>query len=157
MLLIYLTYWYWSWVEYKLVFATTNIKSTKLKLEKAIIILTETVEEDGLFSHINETLLDRVVMNEGVKSYHIKEIDEENEKGYFKVYKRVVKRVSNMILELNPKYKYPNMLVSTVVEGAFMQRFFAEHLPTLTNVEEGKYNVTKFYNELVFSVISLPK
>ncbi len=155
MLLIYLTYWYWSWVEYKLVFAITNIKSTKQRLEKAIIILTKTVEEDSLFSHINETLLDRVVMNEGVKSYHIKEIDEENEKGYFKVYKRVVKRVSDMILELNPKYKYPNMLVSTMVEGALMQRFFAEHLPALTNIEKGKCNVTKFYNELVFSVINL--
>ncbi len=157
MLLVYLTYWYWSWVEYKLVFATANVKSTKERLEKAIIILTETVEEDSLFTHINEILLDRVVMNEGVKSYHIKEIDEENEKGHFKVYKRVVKRVSDMILELKPTYKYPNMLVSTMVEGALMQRFFAEHLPALTNVEKGKCNVTKFYKELVFSAIDVNK
>ncbi len=155
MLLIYLNYWYWSWVEYKLVFATANVKSKKQRLEKAISILTGNVKEDGLFSHVNETLLDRVVMNEGVKSYHIKDIDEENEKGYFKIYKRVVMRVSNMILELNPKYKYPNMLVSTMVEGAFMQRFFAEHLPALTNIEKGKYTVTNFYKELVFSAISL--
>jgi len=156
MLLIYLNYWYWSWVEYKLVFATANVKSTRKRLEKSVMILTETVEEDSLFSHINEILLDRVVMNEGVKSYHVKEIDEENKKGHFKVYKRVVKRVSNMILELNPKYKYPNMLISTMIEGAFTQRFFAEHLPALTNVEKGVDNVTKFYKELVFSMINLP-
>ena len=36
MLLIYLTYWYWSLVEYKLVFAITNLKSPKEKLVKAL-------------------------------------------------------------------------------------------------------------------------
>ena len=32
MLLLYLLSWYWSWVEYNLVFSTTNIKSPKIKL-----------------------------------------------------------------------------------------------------------------------------
>jgi len=39
--LVYLVNWYWSWIEYKLVFATTNIESEEEKLEKAIQLLTE--------------------------------------------------------------------------------------------------------------------
>ena len=31
-LLVYLSSWYWSWIEYKLVFATTNIDDNFLKL-----------------------------------------------------------------------------------------------------------------------------
>ena len=36
-LLIYLSSWYWAWIEYKLVFATSNIddKNEKLKIGRA--------------------------------------------------------------------------------------------------------------------------
>ena len=34
------------------------------------------------------------------------------------------------------------MLVSTIIEGTHHQRFFAEHLPRLTNVVEGEDSVT---------------
>ncbi len=153
MLLIYLTAWYWSWVEYKLVFAITNLNSPKQKLKKAIVVLTEPVETDSSFSHINEILLDRIIMNEAIKTYHVKEVDEENKKGYFEVYKRVVQRVSTLVLELNPKFKFPHMLVSTFIEGARQQRYFAEHLPSLTDIRQGKQSIPQFYTLLVFSVI----
>jgi AcrR family transcriptional regulator len=153
MLLIYLTCWYWSWIEYKLVFATTNLNSPKQKLKTAIKILTESAEVDNSFSHINEILLDRIVMKEGVKTYQTKEVDQENEKGYFKVYKRVVQRVSDIVLELNPKFEFPHMLISTVIEGAHQQRYFAKHLPSLTDVKQGKGNIYRFYDQLVFKMI----
>ena len=35
-LLVYLTSWYWAWMEYQLVFATQNITDNKEKLKKAI-------------------------------------------------------------------------------------------------------------------------
>ena len=35
-LLVYLVNWYWSWIEYKLVFSTTNMTSSEQKLKKAI-------------------------------------------------------------------------------------------------------------------------
>ena len=47
------------------------------------------------------------------------------------------------------------MMVSTVIEGAHSQRYFAEHLPRLTDVIEGEDSVTKFYTELVFKAIKL--
>ncbi|HHC78310.1 MAG TPA: TetR/AcrR family transcriptional regulator [Flavobacteriia bacterium] len=152
-LLIYLTSWFWSWVEYQLVFATANINSPIDKLEKTIKILTQPVEVDKSFSYINEVLLHKIIITESVKVYHTKDVDDENEKGYFSSYKQVVQRVSDMVLEINPTFKFPQMLISTVIEGANHQRYFAQHLPALTNVEKGKDNIIKFYTDLVFKAI----
>ncbi len=153
MLLLYLNAWYWSWVEYKLVFATTNIQSPKVKLEEAIQILTKRVIIDNSFSYINEVILHRIIIAESSKTYHTKEVDAENEKGYFKSYKRVVQRVTDIVLENNPTYQFPHMLVSTIIEGAHKQRYFSDHLPSLTDTEKGKTNIINFYTDLVFKVL----
>ncbi|MEM6686023.1 MAG: TetR/AcrR family transcriptional regulator [Bacteroidota bacterium] len=154
MLLVYLICWYWSWVEYRLVFATNNIPSKKDKLAAAIEILTRKVDVDNSFSYIDEIILNRIIIAESSKAYHTKDIDSENEKGYYKVYKRVVQRVSNMVTEINPDFEYPNMLISTVIEGAHQQRYFSIHLPSLTDVTVGKDSIVKFYSDLVFKVIN---
>ncbi len=153
MLLLYLLSWYWSWVEYNLVFSTTNIKSPKIKLEEAILLLTNDVTVDNSFSYIDETILHKIIVAESSKGYHTKEVDIENEKGYFKTYKRVVQRVSDIVLENNPTYHFPHMLVSTIIEGAHKQHYFAEHIPSLTDTQHGKNTIVKFYTNLVFKVI----
>ena len=152
-LLVYLTDWYWSWIEYKLVFSTLNIKSSSEKLQNAIEILTQEIIEDNSFSYINEVLLNKIIVSESAKVYHTKAIDVENEKGYYTTYKRVVQRVSDFVLEVNPSYEFPHMLISTTIEGAHQQRYFSEHLPSLTDVEKGKDNVVRFYLDLVFKTI----
>ncbi|PTX58773.1 TetR family transcriptional regulator [Kordia periserrulae] len=154
MLLVYLICWYWSWIEYKLVFATNNIPSKKDKLKAAIEILTRKVDVDNSFSYIDEIILNRIIIAESSKAYHTKDIDTENEKGYYQVYKRVVQRVSNMVADINPSFEYPNMLISTVIEGAHQQRYFSKHLPSLTDVKKGKDAIIKFYTDLVFKVIN---
>lgn len=152
-LLVYLVSWYWSWIEYKLVFATTNLTSGEQKLINAIQILTQDVTEDTDFSFVNEVLLHRIIIAESSKAYHTKDIDKENAKGYYKTYKRVVQRVSDFVLEVNPHFEFPHMLISTVIEGAHHQRFFSKHLPSLTDVEEGKNNIVRFYKDLVLKTI----
>lgn len=153
-LLVYLINWYWSWIEYKLVFATTNVPSAQDKLNNAITLLTEEVEEDNSFCYINEVLLNKIIISESAKAYHTKAIDKENEKGYFSTYKHVVQRVSNILLEVNPDFEFPHMLISTVIEGAHHQRFFSKHMPSLTNFEKGKDNIVRFYTELVNKTIT---
>ena len=78
-------------------------------------------------------------------------MDDENEKGFYKTYKQVVQRVSDFILDFNSKYEFPHMIVSTIIEGAHHQRYFAEHLPALTDVEEGQNNIVRFYTNLVLN------
>jgi hypothetical protein len=136
------------------VFATTNIPSKKDKLKAAVEILTRKVDVDNSFSYIDEIILNRIIIAESSKAYHTKDIDTENEKGYYQVYKRVVQRVSNMVTDINPSFEYPNMLISTVIEGAHQQRYFSKHLPSLTDVKKGKDAIVRFYTDLVFKVIN---
>jgi AcrR family transcriptional regulator len=152
-LLAYLVLWYWSWQKYRLALRLTNIEDPKERLRRAIILLTERVSEDSTFSQINEIKLHLILISEASKVFLNKDVDKDNQLGYFTQYKEVVNRISEIILEINPSFKYPHMLVSTVIEGSHHQRFFAEHLPRLTNVIEGEDAVTSFYVELVFNEI----
>ncbi len=152
-LLIYLVSWYWSWIEYQLVFATINIDSPLEKLKKTIKILVQPTSVDLPTTYMDEILLSNIIVTESVKAYHTKEVDHENEKGFFKTYKQVVQRVSNMVLEVNRKFEFPHMLISTVIEGAHQQKFFAEHLPGLTDAKHGKDTISEFYTDMVLKVV----
>ena len=152
-LLVYLVNWYWSWMEYKLMFSMKNINSPKEKLKKAIHLLTEEIKEDNSITFINEIRLNKIIISESAKAYYTKEVDKENQKGYYKTYKRLVQRVSDFILAINPKYAYPHMLVSTIIEGAHHQRYFTKHLPSLTDTKKGRDAVVNFYNELIKKAI----
>ena len=152
-MLLYLTSWYWGWMEYKLVFGLANIPSAQEKLIRAIGLLTEQVEEDSSFAHINEKKLNSIVIAESSKAYLTREVDQENKEGAFLGYKQLVARVSDIVLEINPTYKYPHMLISTVIEGAHLQTYFADHLPRLTDVISGENAIQDFYREMVLKAI----
>ena len=152
-LLLYSISWYWGWLEYRLVFATATLSTPEARLRKAIEILTEEVQVDSDFSHINEVILNRVVIKEAPKVYYTKEVDIENKEGFFMVYKRLVNRVSDMILAVAPEFHFPHMLVSALIEGSHHQQFFAEHLPSLTDVKGDKNVITRFYTDMVFQMI----
>ncbi|WP_353088775.1 TetR/AcrR family transcriptional regulator, partial [Flavobacterium sp.] len=98
-LLLYLSSWYWGWMEYRLVLETNNIPDPKTKLLKGIEILTEKVKDDSATLHINEALLNNIIILEFTKTILTKEVDRENREGFFLVYKRVINRLVNLILE----------------------------------------------------------
>ncbi len=152
-LLIYLTSWYWTWTECRIVFATTNVQPTEERLEIALCILTTPVQEDTSISHVNEVLLSQIIFCESLKTYHTKNVDEENKKGCFKAYKSVVQRVSDMMLEIAPDFQFPHMLTSTVIEGAHQQKYFADHLPSLTDTSKEENVIMRFYLDLVFNFL----
>ena len=61
--------------------------------------------------------------------------------------------VSEIITSINSTYKYPHMLVSTIIEGAHHQRYFAQHLPSLTDVVDNEDSITTFYQKLALKEI----
>lgn len=154
-LLLYLASWYWGWLEYQLVFATNSIANAGEKLDRAIEIVTQTIEEDTSFSHINEVLLNKIVIHEYSKSYLTKEVDQENKEGYFEIYKRLVSRLSEMIAAVNRKYSYPSSLASTVLEGSLHQHFLLEHFSSLTDCQEHT-DPTAYFKNLVFNCLNKP-
>lgn len=152
-LLLYLINWYWGWLEYRLVFATANLPDPNEKLKKAIKVITEEVNKDTNFSHINEMLLHQIVIAESTKAFLTKVIDEDNKQGYFKAYKRLCHRISEIVLEIDPDFKHPHTLVSTIVEGSHMQKYFSRHLPSLTDCEKHSSDDTEFYIQMAFSLL----
>lgn len=152
-ILLYLISWYWGWLEYHLIFGINNIKSPVERLSRALEIITGSITEDKSISHINEEILNRIVIAESFKAYHNKFVDKENKEGLYMPYKRLVQRVSDLVLEVSPDFKYPHMLISTVIEGTHHQHFFADHIPSLTNVNRNVDCIPKFYIEMVFATI----
>jgi AcrR family transcriptional regulator len=147
-LMLYLSSWYWSWIEYKLAFATTNVANPMERLKKAITIVTEKVQDDSATLHINEAILNRIIIQEFTKTLLTKEVDEENKVGFFLVYKRVINRIIEMIIEVNPNYNFAKSLASSIVEGALHQHFLKDHLKTITNCNES-ISPTDFYINLI--------
>ena len=151
-LLVYLSSWYWSWIEYKLVFSTTNVENSLEKLKKAITIVTEQIEDDQSTDHIDKKILNKIIIAEFTKTLHTKEVDEENKAGFFVIYQRIINRISKMVQEVNPDFEFPNSLVSTIVEGALHQHFLKIHFQTITDCNEN-ISPTHFYLNLMTNVL----
>jgi hypothetical protein len=130
------------------VIETFSISDPHLRLDKAIEMVTKTVEIDSDFSHINEVILYKIIVNESSKSFLTKEVDSENKEGYFVIYKRLITRLEEMILAVNPKYQYALSLASTVLKGGLHQHFLNEHFPSITSCKDGK-TPTNFFIQLV--------
>ncbi|MFZ1786043.1 MAG: TetR/AcrR family transcriptional regulator [Ferruginibacter sp.] len=154
-LLMYITAWYWSWLEYRVTVHGLNIKSPAVRLKKVIKLLATTVEDDISTSYVNESILHQIIIAEGSKAYFTKHVAEDNRDQFFKPYKDLCAKVSDIILECSPKYKYPKSLASTIVEMAHFQNFFMHNLPALTDFgkEKDETKVVAFLEDLVFSAI----
>ena len=151
-LLLYLASWYWGWKEYQLVFSTVNISDKAEKLEKAIQVLTRQVEKDSFVAHVDEVILNRVVVNEFSKSYLTKEVEKENKEGFFSVYNRLAFRLKDMIMEFNPDYPYPSTLASTILEGSLHQHFLKEHFPAMTECND-IISPSDYFTHLVLHIL----
>jgi len=152
-LLVYLTAWYWGWLEFQISFHTNNIKDPVVRLKRAIKLLATAVEDDEQTSYINESLLHQIIIAEGSKAYLTKQVGEDNKQHFFKPYKDLCAIIGNIILECSPKYKYPKSLASTIIEMAHFQNFFMNNLPSLTDFGETKEEseIIAFLNDLVFT------
>jgi AcrR family transcriptional regulator len=151
-LLIYLTSWYWSWMEYRLVFETANLVNPHDRLKKTITLFTEEIKDDITTEHINESVLQRIIITDFTKTFLTKEVDEENKNGFFQIYKRVILRISGIIKEVNPDYPYPESLSSNIVEGSLHQHFLGQHIQTITNCNNS-VSPADFYIDMVCKIL----
>jgi AcrR family transcriptional regulator len=151
-LMLYLSSWYWSWMEYRLVFSTSNIVNAEEKLVRAIAIITERIIDDKETTHINEATLNKIIIAEFTKNLQTKEVDEENKEGFFLIYKRIINRIISYISEVNPQYPYAKSLASSIVEGSLHQHFLQQHIDTITDCSE-TVTPADYYIHLVQNVL----
>lgn len=153
-LLLYLSSWYWGWIEYQLVFETHNITDKTEQLKKGIEVVTRATKEDTKYTHINEVILSNIIINENSKSFLTKEVDLENKGGYFIAYKRVVYRLRDLIKNVNPEYAFASCLASTIIEGSLHQHFLKDHFKTITDCKTS-ITPTDFYTNLTLNTLKL--
>lgn len=152
-LLAYLINWYWGWLEVKMAQEFMMLNSAEDKLKRAVELLVLPMDEDERIPHIDEGTLQRLVVAEYPKIYLTKEVDAENEEGYFLSYKRLCDTLSILALQINPNYKYPHSLFSTVISAAQSQQFFTEHLPRLSDAANDRRAIIEFLTEMTLNSI----
>jgi AcrR family transcriptional regulator len=156
-LLLYLLSWYWEWVKYSIIFNTRNIVDPEEKLRLAIRTVIDSSKRNSLVDYIDEVKLYELVVEESEKAYHTKQVDEENKMGLFLTLKSLKAELSAILLEINPNYPYPNSLASTILEMSASLRFYANHLPSMTDIKELS-NIDKdlsgYLESLVFAALN---
>lgn len=150
-MLLYILNWYWSYMEYLVVFQLQPLANSKSKLERLIELLTHPLPEIEDWSDYNKNYLHQIVISESSKVYLVKEVKEINENAVFKPYKDLCARISEIIQSHNPDYAYPHSLSSTLIETAHSQLFFSQYLPKLTDA--GKENKTAFVERFLTDLL----
>lgn len=154
-LLIYLVSWYWEWVSYLIDINTMNIEDPERKLQIVITNIVNASRENPAIDYVNESILHRIVIAEGSKSYHTKGVDLDNKEGLFLDYKRLVGKVAAILLEVNPDFQYPRTLSSNLFEMSNNQVYFAQHLPRLTDLKIKKNNFEEVEKMLTYFAFKL--
>lgn len=149
-LLLYLINWYWGRLECRLLLQTQG-GNPKERLVKALELLL--VPQPTSLSFTNEKRLQRIVIHEASKVFLTKAVDADHQTGFHSIYLQIVHYISDLVRAYQPKCKYPEMLVTTLLEGSLQQRFFGQHLPEVTNASEQEDAVAVFYTQLFFSYL----
>ncbi len=149
LLLLYLLNWYWEWMKFRIDFKTMNINDPVSKLRMAISSIVDTAKRNLHVDFIDEDILHRIVVTEGTKAYHKKEVDEQNKEGFFLSYKALCEKLARILLEVQPDFPYPRALSSNLLEMANSNIYFSEHLPRLTDIRGSDDERLKQVEELL--------
>ena len=144
-------------IEYRLAIHINNVRNPFNKLKKVIRLLASTVVDDDSVRHVNESILHQIIITEGSKTYLTKRVSQDNKDELFKPYKDLCAKIGDIILECNPKYKYPKSLSSTIIEMAHFQNYFMNNLPSLTDFGSSKdeSKIVSFLEDLVFNSLKV--
>jgi len=154
-LLLYILNWYWSYMEFLVMFRLQNLTDPKQKLHVIIELLTQELPQSAGSMDYNTQYLNQIMISESSKVYLVKEVGEINKSEVFKPYKDLCARIAEVISELNPDYQYPRSLSSTLIETAHYQQFFCSYLPRLTDSQgvDQKSFTAGFLTDLLFKTI----
>lgn len=155
-LLLYISSWYWSWIEFRLIFEIANLEDPNHRLTKAIILLTEDTSLELLDDHIKESTLKQIIISNFVKTFNMNEVNHENNEDFIKTYKRVILLIAEIIKEVNPNYSYPENLSCSIVEGSLHQHFLKQHFKNITNYSES-VTPTDFFLNMVKAILNNPE
>jgi AcrR family transcriptional regulator len=152
-LLLYLSSWYWSWVEFRLIFETANLEDPNHRLTKAIILLTEDTIPEILEGNIKEATLKKIIASNFIKTFNM---GEENNENFIKTYKQVILFISEIIKQVDSNYSYPENLSYNIVEGSLHQYFLRQYFRNISDYTESGSS-TDFFLNMVKAILNSSK
>lgn len=156
-LLLYLIDWYWTLIGFSIDWSLTNIRVPEERLRICLKIISGMKKTENGFYPVDQDALQRIVIGEMDKTYFTKSVDADLRDGLLTSFNDTCKKISRIVKEINPKYQYPNSLVSTAIQAANHQLFYCQHLPGLSDIKEDPKNMNeklyRFLETLVFRSI----
>jgi AcrR family transcriptional regulator len=142
-LLMYIFYRYWEGMKINLQIELQKIEGSKDRLKRMVkfICMPQWYVKDRL---IDEEKLVELAQTESIRIYMFNQVDHYNKDGMFVAYKAFVQLISDEIVKYKSHYTYAHSLASVLLNSAVNQLYYANHLPSLTDIRKGE----KAKNEL---------
>ncbi len=156
-LLSYLLAWYWSRMHFLISYQINNLSDPKEKMSVAIKVLTDSSSDDPTTSHVDEAALHRIVTIESTKAYVLKGAKKGEREALVEDYERFLKLLSEIVSEINPKYKNPRALITMMLHSVQRLGLYSEYFPNLTEFKKSKSSnseIASFIETLAFRVLN---
>jgi len=134
MLLVYLTSWYWEYLDYLIMLNTRNVDDSKKRLRIAIKTIVDGANDDKQVDYINIKRLHKIIVEQSSKVTHSKKLLNCNKPNLFVNFEHLNDNLSKMILSCDPEFKYPSALATNLLKMAIDHTYYAEHLCTVTEI-----------------------
>jgi AcrR family transcriptional regulator len=154
-LLSYLVSWYWDYIHFVLIMDIRNVSDPKLKIDVIVNTLVDISSVSSTPQYIDIRKLHNIVVENASKVNHDKRVDVYNKDGFYANLKKLVEKISQIILEIDPQFKYPKALSTNIIELALNSEYYIEHLPRLTDIKKlDTLNSTKETKEMIKYMLS---
>lgn len=152
-LMLYLSSWYWSLLEWKIAFATANLTDARQSLDKALEVLSGSTEEVQTLI-VHEQLLHKIVIRESFKSLHICAPNGGSCERFFGAYLNLTQRIAELISDVQPSFATPKALAVTLLETAHYQQFLCHFIPVLTEVRSSTTDLHQLLHHIAFKALN---
>ncbi len=134
MLLVYLSSWYWDYLDYLIMINSRNIHDPKEKLRIAINTIVNAPAADSPVDYIDQKGLHRVIVEHFYKVIFNKALCSGESDSLFADYKKLNNNLSAIIRACNPDFRYPCALSSNIIKMAMDHNYYSEKLCSLTEI-----------------------
>ena len=134
-LLAYLVAWYWDYLHYIMLIGSHNMKDPREMLDKMIATLVFATDESVTPTYVDLQKLHNIILENGLKVYHNKQVDSLKDEGFFVNYRKLVTRLADVITQIDNSFMYPKMLATNIIETSLNYEYYLLHLPGLTDCQ----------------------
>jgi AcrR family transcriptional regulator len=151
-LMMYLASWYWSLLEWKVVFATANMELPSAMMDKALKVLANPVDESSM-EFFDEKKLRDIVISYGFNSVEIKNLKKKDRIGYFLAYSNLSSRFEEIIILHNKNFKNPKAMATTLIETSNFQLLLKLRLPELTDEHASETTLYNLLSQMAYKAL----